>query len=223
MEALGQLLATYLAPLYVIARGVKLDHWDAEVAVNDFVVHCYGAKSPLFHYEAREDKKFRSFLQTCFRNFIKSRFREKNSLGRGGKAKHKPMLPEIERCLEETQTLIRQSQAPDEIHVDIAFAYAWWRKVMERVRQEATDIPHLDEHLANLLQPRTSRESIRLVAEKLGITSHQVRYAIERIKSRIQMIGMEEALRLTDDPEQAKEELRALTALLGRNPPPTSL
>lgn len=204
VTALGNLLVAYQGPLHTLAMGRGYSPWDAEDAVGNFIENCLTKQSILLRYERKPGRRFRSFLRTCFENFLTDQWKRENTVKRGRDSVKVP-LEELT-----SSAIPADLKVPEEARYDLAFALSWWQRIVDRFRKETADIPNHEVLLQDALQKKQERETRQELSSRLGISVDQLEYQLRRVRERLQLMAIDETTCLVDHPSQVKEEVAIL-------------
>jgi RNA polymerase sigma factor (sigma-70 family) len=207
-DALSKLCQVYWFPLYAFIRREGIDSHQAKDLTQGFFLHLLESK--LIKRAASERGRFRSFLLTCLRNFMKDEWRKEKALKRGGMVR--PISID-ERQAEESYIELG-IQEPDPVKT---FDRAWAATVIAQVMQ---DLKHsymakgkieLYEILRGSLTGRLATDSYEQEALKLKITKETFQVHLSRFKRAFGKAVRSEISHLVD-PQDINDEIKYLMA-----------
>ena len=176
----------------------------AEEWAQDFFVFMH-EKNPFRRVEHR-DSRFRSFLVTCLKNFLKDKLDAEFAAKRGGGAEH----VDIDE--------MNVAASVENLHeiLDREFATAIHTRVLTRIRETCERRGHaaryeaLSPHILGV-QPNTSYEAL---AGTLGVTANNVKKIVFDLRETYYDFFREEVSQIVHDAQTLDDEMRYLAGLL---------
>jgi len=210
-EALSELTRCYWQPLYRFARRKGKSIEDAEDLVQGFVLQLLEGDALL---RAEQSKgRFRTFLLTCFKNWMHNEWRQGSAQKKGGGVE--PLSLDWQ-CAE---TGLRVDLA-DQESPDIAYDREWALALLDSVlnKLEADSIAEGSHQQFELLKQCLTTDLVKIeygqLARKLGASEGAVRVAVHRLRKRYRTKIREEVLRTLQSESALEEEMEALFAAL---------
>ena len=211
-EALAALCRIYWYPLYVYARRRASDPHEAQDLTQAFFARLL-EKNTLAVADPQRGK-FRSFLLTCFKNFLANERDKATAAKRGGGMSPIPLdfvWGESQFSREPVEKL-----TPDR-HFDRQWALTLLDHVLETLRTEfrrASKEEHFDQ-LKAFIGGEDAAISYAEAAQRLGMTPGAAKVAAHRLRRRYRDLLRAEIAQTLADPEEVQEEINRLFAALG--------
>jgi RNA polymerase sigma-70 factor (ECF subfamily) len=214
-EALGQLCEAYWFPLYCYARRKGRRPEDAQDLTQAFFESII--ESSMLSSATRERGKFRTFLLSCFSNFLHNEWEHRCAHKRGGSLTHLS-IDANEAESRYAQDPVSNSISPDEAY-DRNWAETLVQVVLEKLRAEYEELGQLDrfDALSPCLMGEVSDTRYRDAGEKLGLSEGGVKTTVRRMRLRFRDLLRAELSETMDNPSDAEvdEEIRFLLRSLG--------
>lgn len=206
-RALSELCQAYWFPVFVYLRRRGHSKSEAEDLTQDFFARLVKKKG---YASADPDRgRFRAFLLTSLKNFVRNKHRENTAQKRGGG------VPLIELDAESADG--RYRQVPEQTaNPDRLFDRVWAQSIvdttLQRLREDYTGEGKalLFEQLANGLTHPEAVLSQAAVAERLGTTEAAVKSSLRRLRQRYRSILRDEIAQTTAAAEDVDAEIRHL-------------
>ncbi|MGJ8640625.1 MAG: RNA polymerase sigma factor [Opitutaceae bacterium] len=213
-EALGELTRCYWQPLYRFARRKGKSVEDAEDLVQGFILHLVQAKTLLHADQAKG--RFRTFLLSCFKNWMHNEWRQSTTLKRGGAT---AALSLDWECAETGLKIdIAGAGSPDQDY-DREWAIALLDAVLTKLetssQQDGTDTQF--QELKHCLTADSGKINYESLAQKLDASEGAVRVAVHRLRKRYRALIREEVLRTLHSADALEDEMEALFSALKNN------
>lgn len=212
-EALDYLCRAYWYPIYAFARRSGLSMHDAEDATQDFLTHMLGKS--LFGRADPQRGRFRSFLLTCFKNFVGQQNNKKRAVKRGGGAKV--------FSLDETDAEGRYQREPaDPRSPDLLYERSWAVRLFETALERIEAQYQADGKAAEFatmkpyLTGDAGKASYRELSRQLRVQEGAARVAVYRLRQRYSESVRAEVAQTVTNEEEFEEELRHIRDLLSR-------
>jgi RNA polymerase sigma factor (sigma-70 family) len=212
-QALERMCRAYWYPLYSFARRKGNNTEDAQDLVQGFFQRLL-EKDYLRSVE-RDRGKFRTFLLTCFCNFMTNEYEKSNAQKRGGNA----ATFSIDALSGEERY---QYEPAGGVTPDQAFEREWAQTVVDlvlsrlRLEYEKAGIVERFDALASSLMGGQNDQSYETLGAKLGLSANGVKTLVRRMRLRFRELLREELRQTIADPAGVDEELRhMLEALTG--------
>lgn len=208
LEALHSLCVRYQRPIHAWFQRSR-PHWipptRAEEWAQDFLLFMQD-KNPFRRLERRESR-FRSFLVSCLKNFLKDKLDAERAAKRGGDTEHVD-ISELE--------VAGRSEALDEL-LDSVFARELHERALTRVEQAwaRKESPARYAALKSQILGSDGRSYAELAAE-LGITANHVKKVVFELRESYYECLRDEVAQTVPDPQTLDEEMRYLLGLLAR-------
>jgi DNA-directed RNA polymerase specialized sigma24 family protein len=209
IEALHALCVRYHRAIHAWFQRSRPD-WvppsKAEEWAQDFFVFVH-EKNPFRHLEQR-DSRFRAFLVTCLKNFLRDKLAAERAAKRGGGAEH----------LELDESILSGSSENMAVTLDCELAVSVHERVLRRIQEEWTSKGHvarynaLHPHILGL-QPEVSYEEL---AQSLELTPNHLRKIVFDLRDAYYDHLRSEVRELVADPQALDDEMRYLATLLAR-------
>jgi DNA-directed RNA polymerase specialized sigma24 family protein len=213
-RALARLCERYHLPLFVYLRRRGLDEDAAADAVQGFFAHLLTRE---FLLGVRAEKgRFRAFLITCLKNYVRDEKARLVARKRGGGAVHFS-LDADERGAPWCERLAAGNLPPD-LAYDRAWAETVLHKALQKWRAEQAGVREefVMEGLEDVMYQDADAPSIQALAERLGVSQNAVRMAAFRLRRRLAHWIREEVARTVATRESLEEEIRYLISVLQR-------
>lgn len=207
--ALEALCGIYWTPLYAYLRRQQFSAEDAADLTQAFFARILeGRCLP----QADPDRgRFRTFLLTALRHFVRDEMDRVRTWKRGGRVRHVPLDPvegeeQFERCL--------AVSGPDDRFYDRSWANALLARVRARLVSESE--PGGRRALCEALLPRPGVEAAgyREIGERLGLSEGAVKLAAFRLRQRYREVIREEVAQTVCKPSDLEEEIRYLLSVV---------
>ena len=207
-EALEALCRQYWLPLYGFARRQGMDYHAAHDATQEFFVHFLELGA--LRIADRSRGRFRSFLMTCFTNFLRDQYRRAEA----GKRRPEQRLLSLdaEEAEKRFASCASQELTPEQLY-ERQWALALWEQVFVRLRQEHTGTPGLEERfdaLLPFLQGEAGETGYDETALRLRMTGNAVKVAVHRLRQRFGQLLREEVGRTVASAAEIDDEIRQL-------------
>ena len=210
-QALETLCGTYWYPLYAFARRSGHDPQEAQDLTQGFFVHMLEAR--LLERADLARGRFRTYVLTCFRNYLKTEWKRAHAQKRGGAAALLNVsLDEAER------QFIRESASS--LTPERLYERSWAMTVLEQtlhlLKAEHTE-PDQEkswELLSPLLQGEHAELSYAQLATLLGTTEGALRRRVQRMRRRYRELLRSIIAHTVASPTETEEELQYLIGLL---------
>lgn len=215
-QALEVFARDYWQAVYAFARKKGHGPQEAEDLTQRFLSELI-ERDP-FTSLAREKGRFRSWLLASLHNFLRSDWRDKQRIKRGGGVLH----VSIDRDLGESWL---EMAGAEELSPDVAFDRRWAAGILQRSMEALTRMYEregkleLARALAPLIAGTHERRGYTEVAAQLGIDESHARVAAFRMRKRLRHLVREEVAATVASPGEVDEELRELFALFGAGNP----
>lgn len=210
-EGLERLARTYWYPLYAFARRQGLKEQDAQDLTQSFLARLLTGESLQSADPARG--RFRSFLLTCFKNFMADERARAQALKRGGGVEFVPLNPVAaeERLVEESAPLNLEE------HYDRDWAQSLMSEALERLRLDSKEAGKEDrfDALHPFLLEDMSEAEERALRKKLSLGESGLRSALSRLRFRLGEYLWTEVARTVADTADVDAETRHLLGILG--------
>lgn len=210
-QALEVLLERYWKPIYAYVRRSGWPRADAEDLTQEFIARML--KIEFWKHPSPERGRFRSFLQTCLKNFLADEVERRRTLKRGG---GRILSMNFEAAEAEIPA---SSDSPPETAFDRQWAHAILERAFKRLEEECrtSNRLHLFEALreSTRLTPSGQRASYSQLAQKFGVTETQLTNYLHRARTRLSELLKEEVEETCADPAVAREEFLALKQIFG--------
>lgn len=211
LAALETLCRTYWYPLYAYVRRRGFSPEDAQDLVQEFF-----ARFLAHHWVSDADRtrgRFRTFLLTALSRFLANEWDRTRAQKRGGNQVHVPLDTALaeQRYQADPATTI----SPDQLY-DRHWAMMLLDRALNRLCSEheqsgkAADFAILSSALT------AERGDIPYAewARELGLSESATRMAVHRLRQRFREVFREEIAQTVTTPEEVKEEIRHLLAVL---------
>jgi RNA polymerase sigma-70 factor (ECF subfamily) len=209
-RALGILCETYRAPILSFARRSLPCAADAEDVTQSFFAHLIGTEA-FVRFERRKGVRFRSYLLTCFKNFLTSQRQKQLAQKRGG-GQQVVSLDDSENGLGSAPT--------DPNSPELLYEKEWASALLAcvlfkledeyRSRERGPVYEALREHLVHT----RSASAYPVIAARLQMTPESVRKEVSRMRQRYREIFCEEIAHTVSHPSEVQEEVRYLMRML---------
>jgi RNA polymerase sigma-70 factor (ECF subfamily) len=210
-DALASLCSVYWYPLYAFCRRQGLQPHDAEDSTQEFFARMLEKKG--LASVRPEYGRFRSFLLASLKNFLANERERAHAQRRGG---GQPVIsldganPETRYALEPADALTPEKE------FERRWAFAVLGRTIDRLRRDyvAEEKGELFEQLQGFLPGGHGTVSKEELATKRGVSLGAIDVAIYRMRQRFGALLREEVLQTVSSPEEVKEEIRYLIAVL---------
>jgi RNA polymerase sigma-70 factor (ECF subfamily) len=209
--ALDKLARTYWYPLYVFARRSGHDTDGARDLTQSFFLHLLETR-----LVAKADPslgRFRTYLLTSFKNFIRQEWQRARAQKRGGGMEH------LSIDAQEAET--RYGMEPIDLQsADKLFEHRWAVQLVERVLQKLEEEMReagkgaLFERLQGFLVGDRDQGGYAEAARVLGQTEGALRVAVHRLRQRYRELFHEEVAQTVSSPQGFEEEMQHLLQVL---------
>lgn len=211
-DALARLCRTYWYPLYAHVRRRGYPPPDAEDLTQAFFARLLERRTVARADPARG--RFRSFMLASLDHFLADERDRARAQKRGGGQ----VFVSIDAAAAEERLRLEpvDARAPDR-EFDRAWALALLETVIARLRDEhaAAGRAGLLEALSATLVGSRDVQPYAELAGRLGMTEGAVKVAVHRLRKRYRSLLEDEIAQTVDSPEEARDELRYLLAVLG--------
>jgi DNA-directed RNA polymerase specialized sigma24 family protein len=205
--ALDRLCRTYWRPVYMFVRASGAARPDAEDDTQEFFADMFKRE---WLKAARSDRgRFRAFMRTHLRNFLKNRRRDERTLKRGGAQILVPL--DIEGM--ERELSIQLSDSTDPV---VLYEKKWASTVLqsallrlEREESKANRSLRFQTLRPFLIHPPVDGDYIR-IGRQLDMPRGQVALLVHRLSRRFAALVRSEIAATVADPGEVQEELRHL-------------
>lgn len=210
-QALAELCGIYWYPLYCYSRGWGLSAEDAEDATQDF----FRRLLEKGHLETVERGKgrLRSYLLTGMKRFLVDAWRKGQAERRGGGE----VPVSIDWAMAEKKYALEPAdpRSPD-VLFDKSWAYAMLESVLARLEKYYAESGRSEVFAAirEFLSWNDSDRSYGAVAQQLGMAEPAVRQAVFKMRRRFRAYLEQQVADTVTTPEEAKEEVDYLCAVL---------
>lgn len=205
-EALDRLCRMYWFPLYAYVRRERIECHQAKDLIQSFFMHLF--ESNALKQANRERGRFRTFLRSCLRNFMKDQWRKEMSLKRGGNAsvfsindteaeKKYLKLPSVDPAPESTYDRIWAATVIEQAMKNLKQAYS------ERGKLE------LFEALKGFLSGQLPSNAYAELSSKLGITKEALEVNLSRFRKAFGVM-VRNVIAETVAPSQINDEIQYL-------------
>jgi RNA polymerase sigma factor (sigma-70 family) len=207
--ALAALCQIYWYPLYAFARRRGHSPHDSQDLTQGFFLHIVEHRA--LSGVDRLKGKFRSFLLTCFQNYLSAEKRRAHRLKRGGQYQF------VSLDLESAENRYRY-EPEDYLTAEKIFEARWALTLLDHAMTVLRDeyAGRGKELVFNTLKgyvgigENTSEASYEEAAKALGIGVGTVKTFIHRLRNRYLAVVREEVARTVSDPAEIESEIRAL-------------
>jgi RNA polymerase sigma-70 factor (ECF subfamily) len=215
--ALEQLCRFYRRPIFAFVQRKGKQAHDAEDLTQGFFAHLL--KDDFLSAVDRSKGKFRTYLLTRLKNFLKNESRWLKAQKRGGDVEHVSMDAESDEgeCLQ----VAGANTSPDQIFLQ-QWATTLLDSTLERLRAKynAEGKGVLFEELkAYLTRMDDEVASYAELAKKLGKREAALKMAKLRMKEEWEELLRAEILKTVTSPEEVEDEIRALFGAFGSHGP----
>jgi len=213
-NAFGRLYQAYWQPVYAMIRRRGASASDAEDLGQEFFTDLLTRNA--LEGLRPEYGRFRCFLIAALKNFLANAYDRAQAQKRGGGIAH----VSIDTGLAAGQVSKVNHDPAAEAVFDADWAWTVVHRVVTRLEQEYQEsgrgelFGELREFLGGAAEPRSHVE----VARQHGITVNAVGVAIHRLRRRYGALLREEVTRTVSAPEEIKDEIRHLLAVIERFP-----
>jgi RNA polymerase sigma-70 factor (ECF subfamily) len=208
-DAMAELFLSYWKPLYAFCRRRGISQEQAHDLLQGFFTHLIERQTLRRAEQSRG--RFRSFLLTCFRNFMSDQAEHDRAEKRGGSQ------PTISLNTADAEMHLA-SPAEEALSPERAFERRWALTVLEQamatLRAEQIAAGNADRF--RLFEPLLSNPGDRGdagdLAADIGMTDNALRVALHRLRRRFREILRQQVSQTVSDPADVEEELRDLLA-----------
>jgi RNA polymerase sigma factor (sigma-70 family) len=210
-QALTTLCEIYWTPIYSFARQLGKNPEEAQDLTQEFFARLL-EKNTVQHAD-RSKGKFRSFLRTCFSNFLADEHRKGQAARRGG---GKTVLS-IDGDMAERQYSIEpfHDKTPEKIF-EIQWAKTLLKRVREKLREESAGTIHEQRfnQLERFLPGGKGSVPYADMAADLNMNQVTLKVAVHRLRARFHRVLVDEIADTVEREDQIQEELQYLLELL---------
>jgi RNA polymerase sigma-70 factor (ECF subfamily) len=199
-------------PLYAVARYKRWLPEDAEDAVQGFLIGL--RERNFFEKVDAEVGNLRTYLRSCFENYLRSLVRDETRLKRGGGVEH----VSIDMGSAEMNLGVLGAQGMDLTSLyDRQWALALLRHVLGKVEESYAKRGEKEvfESLSPFLRFDADRETTEEIAARLGKTNGTVRQSLSRMRARYREAVVGEIRETVGNEDLAEEELAYLMGIFG--------
>ena len=156
--------------------------------------------------------KFRTFLLTCFKNFLAKEVRRNTAKKRGGD--QTILSLDFEDAEGRFKIEPVDSLTPETIY-ERQWLLTVLRIVGERLRESYVEVgkKRLYEELSKFLRPDSEEGSYSEAANRLNMKENAIKVAVHRMRRRYGDLVREEVSHTLSDPNQIEEEIRHLYSI----------
>ncbi len=210
-QALESLCRTYWYPLYVYARRRCADAHEAQDLTQAFFVQLLEKDS--LAVAAPERGRFRSFLLTCFKNFLANEWDKAAADKRGGGKK--PISLDFAWGESEYSREPAQGIAPEKQY-DRQWALTLLDHVLKTLRAESVSAGKGDQfdQLSAFITGDKAPVSYAEIACRLGISEGAAKVAAHRLRRRYRDLLRAEIAQTVADADEVQDEINKLFATL---------
>jgi len=203
--ALETLAGRYLAPVYGFFRASGRSREDAEDLAQEFMAHLLESGALAKADPARG--RFRAFMATAARNFLRNDLERRRAEKRGGGRRALSL-----DAAREDETYEPSARGDDPARaLDRRWAHALLGRALATLRGELTE----PAARAFALSQEPDAPGYREIGERTGLTEGAVATSIHRARRRLRALLLEEARATVESERDAEEELRDLFRALG--------
>ncbi|MCC7373513.1 MAG: sigma-70 family RNA polymerase sigma factor [Verrucomicrobiales bacterium] len=210
-QALNTLFETYRAPILRWLKAQGLGEADAQDTVQGFFVTLLQRR--FLENVQREKGKFRTFLLTSLKNFLRDEYGRRSAKKRG--AGQTPL------SLDEPNADGTPFTVPDAAATapDAEYDRNWAKAILDQAIRQLVD-QATNPALVRALQPALFRDpdadSLAQIATKTGLTEANVKVAAHRLRKSLGRIIRELVLQTVTNAEELEDELRYLQSLFAK-------
>jgi RNA polymerase sigma factor (sigma-70 family) len=210
-QALSRLCQAYWFPLYAYLRRQAHDPHQTEDYIQGFFAHLLEKRA--LCRANRNRGRFRSFLLSSLKNFLRDEWDRTHSQKRGGDKKIvslDAMTAEARYALEPADRL-----SPNKLF-ERSWALTVLQHALDQLKKESATAGKtwLFDHLKNNLTGKADAVSYRSAAAKLDMTEDAVKSAVYRLRRRYRELVREEIAQTVATDRQLEEEINELFAAL---------
>ena len=212
-EALEKLCRTYWLPLYAFVRRTGSGPEDAQDLTQAFFEKLL--RNNTIRHLAPEKGRFRNYLLTVLKRFLRDELDRSTAAKRGGGA---PVIP-LDTA--EGEAHLQDARVAD-LSPDQAFDRAWAERVLRgsvdclRAQYEAEGRAALFAALSPYLSRRPDGEGYGATAQVLGLDASAVAMAVMRLRRRYRELVRAEVANTVATPAEIDDEIRYLIELLSK-------
>jgi RNA polymerase sigma-70 factor (ECF subfamily) len=208
-QALATLCTTYWYPLYAYARRRLDTVHEAQDLTQEFFARLL--EKDLVGHADPSRGRFRSFLLTCFKNFLSKQQAQANAEKRGG---GRPVLPLDFEAGERKYSREPFHQFTPERIYERRWALTLLDQVFVRLRREFAEEgkSSIFDALKVYLAGEKPSEQYADIAARLDMTQGAIKMAIHRLRQRYRELLRAEIAQTLDTPEEIDDEIRQLFA-----------
>lgn len=210
-EALSDLVQRYWRPLYAFARRRGSSPDDAQDLTQGFLGGFLEKNTVLNADPARG--RFRTFLLTCFRNYLTNEHARARTARRGGNVD----FVSLDAASAESRYLLEpaDSDTPDQAY-DRQWALGTLERAFATVRDEyvAAGKSVLHDRLRSLLWEDAVETTYKELGACLKLSEAAVKMAVVRLRQRSRLALFDEVARTVPRKEDVEDEYRHLMAVL---------
>ena len=209
--ALSELCRVYWQPVYAYVRHQGQSHHDAQDLAQQFFGDFLGAKETWASRLDQGQGRFRAYLLTCLRNFLRSDFTRRRALKRGGQVQLVPW---------ETLLPAEQLPAAHPSGVDLRYDRAWAVALTDAALKQLEDefAAQRKAHVFDLIRPYLTQdaepEPAPDAAAALGISVNAWQVLIHRTRRQYGAHLRRQVARTVSGEEIVEEELRYLRRVM---------
>ncbi|MBL9172663.1 MAG: sigma-70 family RNA polymerase sigma factor [Verrucomicrobiales bacterium] len=208
LSARENLCRKYWPPLFGFARRQGYPDPEAEDLTQGFFAHIL--KHQLFRTANPTRGRFRTFLLSCFQNFIREQWSREHAAKRGG-VRNPVSLDVVNLELEGVPQTSPEDREFDRAWAERIFALALARLGGEF---EAADKSAEFSRLKPFLSLSGDREQYAQVAADLDLNARSVPVAVFRMRQRFAALVRREVLQTVSDASQLEDELQHLIRIM---------
>lgn len=211
-ECMEYLARTYWYPVYAFARRLGNREADAQDLTQGFLAEFVSGNR--IHSVDASKGRFRSYLLTCFKNYVSDEHAKKSAAKRGGGLEFVP----LDASGAEERYLSDPDKADGEELYDRDWAQSLISEVLERLRGECRRTRKEDrfELLVPFMVDDPSPDEERKIQNKLGLGESGFRSALQRLRFRFGEYLWTEIARTVTDVSEVEQEMRHVLSILSR-------
>lgn len=206
-RALEILCHQYYQPILAFIRHRHRDHQEAEDLCQSFFT--FLIEKRIYRAATPNNGRFRTFLLTSVKNFLKNHYRDSSRQKRAGGKEHLSLDDHDNQEILSDDSLANQS---DDSLYDREWADAVFDHVWASLKQKYEDdgnalrFPLLRQTLA----PKDEAIPYKELAEKLGLTPEGTRSAVFRFRQEFREVFQETVSRVVENPADVDDEIKHL-------------
>ena len=212
-DALEKLCSAYWYPLYAYVRRWGRSPEDSQDLTQAFFAKLLEKKS--LRHAQKERGRFRTFLLSSLKNFLRSEWQKEQSERHGGGVIH---LSWDQTTAEERYQLEAVSDlTPDKVF-EQRYALTVFQQALNRLRDESVTDGKSErfDQLKGFLTNEPAEGAYKAAAERLGMSPESVAVSVHRLRQRYGELVREGIAQTVDGPAEVQEELRYLIGLVGK-------